>query len=140
MKKELFITAAILAALAACVFVLSGCGGKQTHSNMPIIPGVDISEQDLFVLGKIGNMEVKSDCLTCFGCIAMSGPSDCCGNTDGQYYGCVDCFGVTAGDSDDPFDYFKTTKLCDGCYWVNYPIYSDDNKIQPTYGCATNLE
>lgn len=138
MKKEIFITVVIAAALAACVFLLSGCGGKQAYSNKPIYPGADLSEQDLYILGKLANMEVKSDCLTCIGCISMKGSADCCGNVDGQYFGCVDCTGATASDSDDPLDYYKTVKICDGCYCVNFPLYND-SKVAPAYGCMTNV-
>lgn len=139
MKKEIFITTAILAALAACVFLFTGCGGSKTYSNQPIVPGVNISEQDLHILNKISNMEADSDCYACIGCVAMSGSKGCSGNVDGRYLGCIDCMGITAGDDDTPADHFSTTKVCGNCYWVQYPLISDDNKIMPSCGCVTDV-
>ena len=140
MKKELIITIVLAAALGACVFLFGGCVPKTTHSSAPIYPGADISEQDIYIIGKLGAMEVKSDCLTCLGCVVMSGPTDCCGKVDGQYYGCIDCFGVTTGEGESASDYYSATKLVDGCYCVNVPISDGDGGYVPAYGCMTNVK
>ncbi len=140
MKKELFVTIVLALALGASVLLLGGCAPKTTHSSAPIYPGADISEQDIFIIAKIGNMEVKSDCLTCLGCVVMSGPADCCGNVDGQYYGCIDCFGVTTGDADTASDYYSATKIADSCYCVNLPLSDGEDGYVPVYGCLMNAK
>ena len=85
-------------------------------------------------------MEPVSDCLTCIGCAWMQGPQDCCGNTDGVYYGCIDCFGVTASDTDNVMDYYSVSKFCGGCYCVNFPLVDSDGDAMPVYGIMTNVD
>ena len=140
MKKEYFITALIISALAACAFLSNGCSSGTTHSSLSICPGASFSEQDLYIYSKLANMEPTSDCLTAIGCAAFQGSRDCCGNTDGKYYGCIDCFGFTASDTDNVMDYYSVSKLCNGCYCVNFPIVESDGDVKPVYGIMTNVD
>lgn len=122
-----------------CVFLFTGCGGSKTYSNQPIIPGAGISEQDLHIMNKIRNMEADSDCYACIGCVSMSGSKGCCGNVDSRYLGCIDCMGITVGDDDTVADHFSTTKMCNNCYWVQYPMMTDDSEIMPSCGLVTDV-
>lgn len=130
MKKEKFITTIILAVLAVCVFVFSGCGSQD-----------DISEQDVYVMLRMTEMETNSDCLTCLGCARQV--SQC--GFSGTYTGCIDCFGLTVGDDTDAEDMFWEAKIfsgicgtsCYGCYCVNFPTTNYKGDIVPVYGCMS---
>lgn len=147
MKNEKYTTAIILAVLGLCFFTLNGCtssNDKQfSETLLEYMAEGDEEAQNLFIANEISKLDENSNCLTCIGCANMK---DGCG-FGGVYYGCIDCFGLTAGEKTTLKDLFYTKKiyggLCDSsclsCYWVNFPMIDSDGYIKPTYGCLTGV-
>lgn len=132
MKKEIFITSAILAALVACVFLLSGCGEKK-YKPMPI--SYRAAAEDPKIAEIVQKMELDSTCLNC---ISMSVPAGCCGRTEGKYYGCVSDYNSSMVEyNEGPADYYNSLQVCGGCYCVSFPLYKDGTKPAVTTGCMT---
>lgn len=120
-KKELLITLAGAAVLAGSAFALTGCSGSSGNTAT-----MEEIASSFYV------MDDNSGCLSCFGCVNMSSPSDCTGTSKYSYSGCVDCFGITTSDDTSADDINTMTYICSGYYCVNAGV-ERDGEITPVW-------
>lgn len=120
---EIFITAATSAVILTAVMCMCGCNYYNSYITIetgdPVIDDIDdmANSQSLFTC--LGGFERHRG-----GCDAKN------------YYGCVDCFGLTMSDDKKIEDYYGYANGCDSCTYVQFPIFNiPEQKILPVYGC-----